>query len=133
MNKAVIFGAGERGKYAYHKLSRAFDIVAYSDNKSILWGKEVNGVKVIPPNELPELSAYGMKVFICTAQIYYDDIAEQLNSMSVPYLKGDGESFFEIEGEFDYPVSFYKEAPYKKESESDFSVLYVQSSLAHVQ
>ncbi len=58
MKKCIIFGCGNIGKAACEKLKAYYEIVAWSDNKSDLHGKELNGIPIISPSEIPEYAKY---------------------------------------------------------------------------
>ena len=121
--KAIIFGAGERGHFFYHELSRDFDVAAFADNNPCLWGTQVLGTPVIPPEEIKNFE--NTDVFICVGNGYMD-IAKQLEGMGIYgiYLDWYGMGYRCHETVL-YPVSFDFRKPYKKE-DNKFSVLFVQ-------
>lgn len=129
MEKAIIFSAGERGRIVYKKLSLFFEVIAYTDNNKLLWGKRCNGVPIIPPADLPELiDKMGAKVFIANEN-YWSDISRQLNKMGIKdHINLDSylSYTYDQNEEWWMPVSFSKPAPYRKQNPTDFSVLYVQ-------
>lgn len=56
-NPIVIFGCGLYGKEAFIELSsNRYVVNAFMDNNHNLWGEEIEGVKVISPDEIPNLS-----------------------------------------------------------------------------
>lgn len=55
MKKAVIFGAGEWGRVAYHYYKEDVEIVFYIDNDSTIWNTKINGVLVTSPEVLRTL------------------------------------------------------------------------------
>jgi FkbM family methyltransferase len=65
-NSMVLFGAGWLGKLTLHGLRKAgLEPLGFSDNNSALWGKKVDGMLVLPPDEAIRL--YGNKAcFIVT-------------------------------------------------------------------
>lgn len=52
MNKVVIFGASENSKKLYRKIEEEYEIVAFTDNDNAKWGGQIDGVPIIPPNEI---------------------------------------------------------------------------------
>ena len=85
MKKAVIFGCGMLGKTAYPILSKLFNIVAFSDNNSSLWGSNMDVIKtqIVPPIQIPELIGNDGMVIICS-YYHYGEIARQLENMKIP-------------------------------------------------
>lgn len=124
--KCVIFGAGERGREMYRKFSLEFSVIAYADNNKELWDKPVNGVPVIPPDELkPLIAKSGAKLFICN-ELYWGDIARQLDEMGLSYYNCENCLCYEVADGVWYPVSFGKPEPCRKTNSDDFAVLFVQ-------
>ncbi len=64
-NKVVLFGAGSTGKIIL-ELLKQFDIEvhSYCDNNEGLWGTLVNGIKVISPAELQELTRADKNILV---------------------------------------------------------------------
>ena len=50
----VIFGAGEWGRVAYYYYKESCEIVCYIDNDEIIWGTDLNGIRVCSPEILKE-------------------------------------------------------------------------------
>lgn len=126
VRKAVIFGAGERGTNIFKKLSDSFEIVAYADNNPSLWGRERNGVEIIPPDALPELTKKtGASIFIAN-ELHYLDIAAQLDGYGLRYYNCESYFCYELEDGVWYPVSFGRPAAYQKPDKEKFAVLFVQ-------
>ncbi len=79
--KIIIFGVG---KY-YEKRKKDIeecndiDIIAYTDNNSALWGKQIDGVPVIPPDYIEKFS-YD-KIVIMT--LYAQEIFNQLQACGI--------------------------------------------------
>lgn len=127
MKNIIIFSAGDRGFIAYKKLRLFFNVVAYTDNNQALWGKTLNGLPIISPEELPKLvSEEQAQVFICNEK-HWVDIAAQLNEMGIrDYINLDTYLPYTFDGFLWQPVSFSKPEPYRKISVHDFTVLFVQ-------
>ena len=123
--KAVIFGCGYLGQRSYAKLNADFDIVAYADNNTKLWGGELLGRPIIAPKEIKRYE--DATVFVC-AKSEFANIAKQLELMgisSVIWMEG---VCYAYRDTILYPVSFFQPEPYKKKSGSEFSVLFVQDT-----
>lgn len=127
MKNIIIFSAGDRGFIAYKKLRLFFNVVAYTDNNQALWGKMLNDLPIIPPEELPELvKEKQAQVFICNEK-HWADIAVQLNEMGIrDYINLDTYLPYTFDGFLWQPVSFSKPEPWRKISTHDFAVLFVQ-------
>lgn len=122
--QAVIFGCGCWGQFFFDKIALDFDIAAFSDNNSALWGTAVRGKPVIAPEEIKK---YGDAVVFICVDLWYLDVAKQLDAMGIPnivYLDWFGMAQ-RYHNEVSYPASFRFRRPYKKEKDV-FSVLYVQ-------
>lgn len=127
MDKAIIFSAGERGNIVYKKLSLFFEVIAYCDNNAKLWNRQCNGVPIVPPSELPELTGKTQARIFIINEKYWADIARQLDEMGIKdYINLDSFLSYEYNGYLWMPVSFSKPEPYRKKDSGDFSVLYVQ-------
>jgi len=127
--KCVIFGAGAQGTIVYGRLSYVFDIVAYSDNNNQSWGKQKNGVTIIPPDELPALiEKTGATIFIAN-KFHHDDIADQLDRLHLQYFyfAADFNLCYERNGGVWAPTSPVQTEPYKKPDPTKFAVLFVQN------
>ncbi|MDR1591294.1 MAG: glycosyltransferase [Prevotellaceae bacterium] len=82
--KMIIFGASKHGQRAFDELSANYDVVAYSDNNSNLWGRELNGVPVISPDRICD---YGVTVCVCVCVgRYMGEVAKQLQKLGIEGL-----------------------------------------------
>lgn len=127
MRKCVIFGAGERGASIYKKLSIFFEVIAYADNNKSLWGDHKNGVAVIAPDALPELTkSTGASIFIAN-ELHDLDIAEQLDGLGLSYYNCKDYLCCERRDGVWYPVSFGRPDAYKKPDRERLAVLFVQN------
>ncbi len=72
--KAVIFGAGEWGRVAYHYYKESIEIVCYIDNDERIWNTELNGIPICPP-EILKSERY---VVIVANKRFEDEIKKQL-------------------------------------------------------
>lgn len=123
--KAVIFGCGAEGKYSFDKIIHDYDVVAFSDNNSSLWGTELFGIAVIPPVELQTYQE--TTVIVCVASEFID-IARQLETMGISCCINRYGIFYEYRDTILYPVKSGKAKAYKKAAEDNFSVLFVQDA-----
>lgn len=75
----VFFGIGKVAKYYIKKLditnSEKYRLVAFSDNNHVMWGKFVEGIEVIEPNQLRDID---FDLIVITTEQYYIDIKKQL-------------------------------------------------------
>ena len=55
--EAVIFGAGNDGKVLKKGLEKYYDIhvCAVCDNDANKWGRRIDGIQIMPPQELTEI------------------------------------------------------------------------------
>ena len=86
-DKYVLFGAHEVGVRALiHLQSENVEVAYFCDTDSKKWGISIEGIDIIPPDELPEYVAReNALVIICTANSKHLD-AIQLDKMNVPYI-----------------------------------------------
>jgi hypothetical protein len=56
MKCIVIFGAGGTGRMVLNKIKTSEREIFFTDSNRSLWGKEIQGVKVISPNEIPKIN-----------------------------------------------------------------------------
>lgn len=86
MQKAVLFGCGDKGKRAYSSYKNAYDFVAMSDNNQSLWGGVFSdtSLHVIPPTHIHEAIESTGIVIICSGN-YFLEIARQMEDMNLPY------------------------------------------------
>lgn len=124
--KCVIFGAGERGTKIYKKLTLFFEVIAYSDNNKKLWGSALNGLRILPPHELPTLINKTDAILFIANEMHYLAIAKQLDDMGLSYYNCENYMCYELDDGVWYPVSFGRPEAYKKPDKSKFAVLYVQ-------
>lgn len=79
-NKVVFFGVGGHAEYIWKQMKSMplceTQCVAFTDNNADLWGKNFQGIKIIPPGELKEEMA---DYFVVTS-IYENAIKRQLTS-----------------------------------------------------
>lgn len=100
MDRIIIFGCGNKGEGSYEKLHGLFEIVAWTDNNSSLWGKTKFGIPILSPDEMYEVKKE-TDVIIIVAVIQSEDIITQLNSNGIYdyYTWKEGFFFFsEIKG-----------------------------------
>lgn len=54
--RAVLFGAGTRGAFAFKKYRDLVEIIAIADNDSSKWGARWGGIEVVPPRAIKKLA-----------------------------------------------------------------------------
>lgn len=80
--KAIIFGCGQCGTWAYYKLKNYYDMIAWSDNRQSLWGTERKGIPVVEPGKIRDLQQNeDVKIFVCME--HTDDVVAQLRSKGI--------------------------------------------------
>ena len=80
MTHIIIFGTGQHLKNRMKFLSADIEILAFSDNKSCLWGQEFLGKQVIAPDEIPSLN---FDTVIIATNKYYGEISQQLSEFGI--------------------------------------------------
>lgn len=79
----ILFGAGVEGKKAYKIMNASHrKVYAWCDNNRDLWGKEIDGLKVLSPKEL--IKSFKDFFVIITAKSYMLSIYQQLLMMDFP-------------------------------------------------
>lgn len=73
MQRAVIFGCGETAVTNRENIHEHFHVIAYTDNNSALWGKEFDGVTIIPPSQIPSDAD-----IVIASGLYYPEIISGL-------------------------------------------------------
>jgi uncharacterized protein (TIGR00369 family) len=79
MESVIIFGAGLMGVVAKNILSTRFEILNFCDNDVRKWGTTLEGVKVLPPNQL---NRFG-DIQIIIASMFAFEILSQLQTMGI--------------------------------------------------
>jgi len=127
LGRCVVFGCGVLGRKTYNKLKFYYDVVAFCDNNSALYGKYIEGVLIVPIKQMLDYAKEGAKIVVSNLS-HYRQIAVQLTRLGVEkvYVMNDGFSFLYGDGEM-HPVSLLpKNEYYKKNSNEKLSVLFVQ-------
>ena len=83
MMKIVIFGAGKNAERLRTCIKSNIKIVSYIDNNPLLWGNEIDGIKICEPHSLTALD-YN---FVVIATINYKPIVSQLLIMGIDESK----------------------------------------------
>ncbi len=83
MDKAIIFGCGYAGEGAYCKLCDMYEIIAWVDNNTNLWGKKKEGIEIISPLKMYELLQKNKEVTLFVAVVDSSDIVNQLKMNSI--------------------------------------------------
>lgn len=81
MKRCIIFGCGKYGDQAYSILKKEYEVIAWSDNNSKLWGSIKKGIKVIPPVDLSGNCFEKADVFVCISKC--SEVIKQLNDIGV--------------------------------------------------
>jgi glycosyltransferase involved in cell wall biosynthesis/acyl-coenzyme A thioesterase PaaI-like protein len=79
MESVIIFGAGLMGLVAKNILSTRFEILNFCDNDVRKWGTTLEGVKVVPPNQIQRFG----DIQIIIASMFSFEILSQLQTMGV--------------------------------------------------
>lgn len=80
MIRLIIFGIGEHLQNRIDSLVADVDILAFSDNKSCLWGQEFLGKQVIAPDEILNQN---YDVVVIASNKYYREINRQLSDLGI--------------------------------------------------
>lgn len=126
--KCVIFGAGGRGTKIYKKLIQFFDVIAYADNNKALWGECLNGVPIMPPDELPDFIKNTNATVFIVNELHYQAIAKQLDGLGLSYYNCENFLCYALEDGVWYPVSFGRPKAYQKPDKDKPAVLFVQNA-----
>ena len=118
--RVMIFGANDDGRDLFHQLKpliliKAIDVIAFIDNDSRLIGREIEGKKIIFPEQVTNYE-YDL---IVVAPIFFSEILRQLidlgvsEDMIIPYLEDHTRNFGDMDREFD-DVKIGKYSYYKR-------------------
>lgn len=126
MRKCIIFGCGNIGKQAYHKLKNYYEIVAWSDNNQDLHGKKIDGIPVINPLEIPSF-AQRDELDVFAAMFQTSEVVRQLRRLgkfNIYIWKGG--FFFSADGlsPLEFPAMEY----HKKGNDTSLHVLFVSDA-----
>jgi FkbM family methyltransferase len=78
----VLFGSGHLGRFTLAGLRKAgVEPLAFADNNSKIWGKEVNGLKVISPQSVADL--FGTNAVFVTTVYTSAPVRKQLTGMGL--------------------------------------------------
>lgn len=76
----IIYGAGRMGKMFKTNLAKfGVDIIAFVDSNPDLWGRDIEGIKIISPKEL--IKNYSSKPILIASLVYETEIYEKLSRM----------------------------------------------------
>lgn len=78
--RIILFGASKGGLSAIEDLSPKAKIVAFSDNDPTKHGSRFNGIPIVAPNQINDLSPDGVVI----SSMYSEDIYHQLIEMGYP-------------------------------------------------
>ena len=82
--RVIIFGADKLGVGFYFDILHQEDVIAFIDNNSEKWGKEIMGIEIFPPDQIKTLVFD--KIYIASLRCC-DDIRRQILSMNVAQNK----------------------------------------------
>lgn len=124
MKKIVIWGAGDCGRNACHKMKAEFKIVCFVDNDATLTGKKLFDIPIISATELKDRYTQEMDVIICTEK--YFQVSAQLIEMGINeyYVMLDGFLYHSSTSETMMPVEL-SEYPNFKKQKSEKNILFV--------
>lgn len=83
--KAVLFGAAGGGKRLFQEVSERYEVLCFTDNDSNKWGKKLNGVPILNPDEAVKKMEWDEVVV--TSAPGCCSICDQLVHMGVPLGK----------------------------------------------
>lgn len=84
MDKVVLFGAGQTGRYIYEKIKGEYDVIAFVDSNRELRNKSLYGLPIKEPDELLDLE-YDFIIIACLTD--YEEIKGQLLQMGIRNYK----------------------------------------------
>jgi len=76
MIKAVMFGAGASGENLLADVQKKYEIIAFTDNNVAKWGREINKIRIISPQECFERKS-DYQYLIITSTFGMDSILKQ--------------------------------------------------------
>lgn len=79
----ILFGASESGKIFYENFKDKYQIMAFVDNNSELWGSKIGSIEILNPNVLINLK---FEKIIITSQ-WVSDIKKQLENLGIDQSK----------------------------------------------
>ncbi|HBR28758.1 MAG TPA: hypothetical protein DD789_04855 [Firmicutes bacterium] len=77
--KAIFYGASEMGNQAYHYLKNKYKISYYCDSDKQKWGKTLNNIKILSPDELGHMKDY---IIVITSS-YSKEIVKHLSFLGI--------------------------------------------------
>lgn len=83
-HKVIVFGAGEYGRFFHMLLESRLPetVVAYCDNNMGLWNVEIQGIRVLSPEDA--VREYPDEIYVIANKKYANEIREQLQDLNVP-------------------------------------------------
>lgn len=103
--KIIVFGSGRFAKRFIEIYKRDYSIYAIVDNNSEKWGQTIDGIPILPPEELLKLDIKEYKVIVCIKN--YNAVVKQLKNMGINNI-----------GVYDTSIS-YKQPPEVKNQEKN--------------
>lgn len=79
--KAVLFGVGSGGAAAYQDLCTIYDIIAFTDNNSDMWGTRLKDMPVVAPSELTSME---FDVIVISTEAGEEVFFQLVNELHVP-------------------------------------------------
>lgn len=128
MRQCVIFGCGQVGNAAYIKLRELYNVIAWSDNNSELWGKRKENRRIIAPSELQNM-CINIDLDVVVAVSLYKDICSQLERLKIEniILWKVGFLYLYKNNRF-YPLKADNKIYHTKGHDKGYHILFVQTS-----
>lgn len=128
MKKCIIFGCGKVGSIAYTKLENIYEIIAWADNNTALWGSKRQDIDIIPPKEIGIKQQTDSTIEVIIAMEVFEEVYSQLVQMNIHniIIWKKGFLFYFHEGCL-YPVEIGSHSFHIKENTEDLHVLFVQT------
>ena len=87
-SRIIIYGASDDGKSFFEYLHPLvllglIEVVAFADNDTRMWGRDIGGVPVVPPMTIVEYK-YD---YVIVTPIFFDEISVQLSDLGISFDK----------------------------------------------
>ena len=79
----VVYGAGSMGVSLYDQIILNYNVKAYTDSDSRLWGDIINSKEIIPPDDIPNYISDGYTDIIVCSFYSSEAIIEKLKTMNL--------------------------------------------------
>ncbi len=126
MKKAIIFGCGNIGTGSFWKIKENYEVIAWTDNNEMLWGKYKEGLPIISPLEMCECIKTNVDIIVFVSVIKSTDIVKQLREYEISNYYVWKEGFFFYNEEKGFLTYKYNNVDYRIR---DNSVLFVMNTI----